>query len=98
MNFGVLRREESRDPNRILVGLNEAMLAQASMQSIVGFTTARCVRLDKSGGTRLPTPDISLLMRTAGRSRLLHRYLWASRPARIMPWFKASCTSENVWC
>lgn len=45
MILGVLRREDSRDPCMILTRLNEALLAQGDM----GFTTACCVRLDRSG-------------------------------------------------
>ena len=45
MILGVLRREDSRDPCEILVNLNEALLSQAES----GFTTACCVRLDRSG-------------------------------------------------
>jgi hypothetical protein len=45
MILGVLRREDSRDPATILDRLNEALLTQGEM----GFTTACCVRLERSG-------------------------------------------------
>ena len=45
MILGVLRREESREPASILASLNDALLTQGEM----GFTTACCVRLDRSG-------------------------------------------------
>ena len=45
MILGVLRREDSRDPAAILAGLNDVLLSQGEM----GFTTACCVRLDRSG-------------------------------------------------
>jgi hypothetical protein len=45
MILGVLRREESREPAAILHGLNEALLTQGEM----GFTTACCVRMERSG-------------------------------------------------
>ena len=46
MILGVLRRENSRDPADILASLNQALLSQGDM----GFTTACCVRLERSGG------------------------------------------------
>jgi hypothetical protein len=45
MILGVLRREDSREPAAILRGLNEALLTEGE----VGFTTACCVRLERSG-------------------------------------------------
>jgi serine phosphatase RsbU (regulator of sigma subunit) len=45
MILGVLRREESRAPGRILQALNEALLTQGEM----GFTTACCVYMDREG-------------------------------------------------
>jgi hypothetical protein len=45
MILGVLRREDSREPEVILNQLNEALLTQGEM----GFTTACCVRLDQGG-------------------------------------------------
>ena len=45
MILGVLRREDSHDPARILASLNEVLLTQGEM----GFTTACCVRLDRTG-------------------------------------------------
>jgi sigma-B regulation protein RsbU (phosphoserine phosphatase) len=45
MILGVLRREVSREPAEILHGLNEALLTQGEM----GFTTACCVRMERSG-------------------------------------------------
>lgn len=43
--LGALRRESSSDPSTILAGLNEALIAQGEL----GFTTACCVRLQRSG-------------------------------------------------
>jgi hypothetical protein len=45
MILGVLRREESRVPDMILRGLNEALLSQGE----IGFTTACCVLMDREG-------------------------------------------------
>ncbi len=45
MILGILRREDSRQPATIMHQLNEALLTQGEM----GFTTACCVRLERSG-------------------------------------------------
>jgi hypothetical protein len=45
MILGVLRREDSREPASIMSQLNEALLTQGEM----GFTTACCVRLERTG-------------------------------------------------
>ena len=45
MILGVLRRESSRAPATILSALNEALLNQGDM----GFTTACCIRLERTG-------------------------------------------------
>jgi hypothetical protein len=45
MILGMLRREDSRDPATILLGLNQGLHAQGG----VGFTTACCVRLQANG-------------------------------------------------
>jgi hypothetical protein len=45
MILGVLRREDSREPALIMTQLNEALLSQGEM----GFTTACCVRLERTG-------------------------------------------------
>lgn len=45
MILGVLRRETSHDPSDILFGLNNALIAQGQL----GFTTACCIRLSRSG-------------------------------------------------
>lgn len=45
MILGVLRREDSRQPGKILAALNNALLAQSEF----GFTTACCVTLDRGG-------------------------------------------------
>lgn len=43
--LGALRSESSSDPSDILAGLNNALIAQGEL----GFTTACCVRIEKSG-------------------------------------------------
>ena len=54
MILGVLRREPSREPAKVLRGLNEALLPQAgTSQPRVEFTTACCVHLEHSGRYRL---------------------------------------------
>ena len=45
MILGVLRRESSRNPAKILANLNEALLTQGD----TGFTTACCIRLELAG-------------------------------------------------
>jgi GAF domain-containing protein len=45
MILGALRRETSHDPDNILAGLNNALIAQGQL----GFTTACCVRIALSG-------------------------------------------------
>ena len=45
MILGVLRRETSHDPDNILAGLNNALIAHGQL----GFTTACCVRIALSG-------------------------------------------------
>ncbi len=49
MILGVLRREDSREPASIMSQLNEALLTQGEM----GFTTACCVRLERTGAYSL---------------------------------------------
>jgi len=49
MILGVLRREDSREPASIMRQLNEALLTQGEM----GFTTACCVRIERSGNYAL---------------------------------------------
>lgn len=45
MILGALRRETSHDPAEILLGLNNALIAQGQL----GFTTACCIRVSLSG-------------------------------------------------
>ncbi|MFZ0518059.1 MAG: GAF domain-containing SpoIIE family protein phosphatase [Acidobacteriaceae bacterium] len=45
MILGALRRETSHDPDKILSGLNNALIAHGQL----GFTTACCVRISLSG-------------------------------------------------
>jgi hypothetical protein len=45
MILGALHRETSHDPNKILSGLNNALIAHGQL----GFTTACCVRISLSG-------------------------------------------------
>ena len=49
MILGALRREDSREPDMILRGLNDALLSQGEM----GFTTACCVLMDRAGNYRV---------------------------------------------
>ena len=49
MILGVLRRESSREPAHILTALNEILVAQGD----TGFTTACCLRLERSGHFRV---------------------------------------------